>query len=160
MVWILVIGIIGYLCYKFPGFRIFTIVVGIIIVLGTAALIYGSDRNQQIAKSLIPTDQVQLTNLRLNKGFSLYQLSGEVTNNSSHELTDITLAVTAYDCPSDIINSDCLTVGQDNNVSTYIDVPPNQVRALNDATYVNLDNMPPIKGTFLWSYKIIGTIGK
>jgi hypothetical protein len=108
----------------------------------------------------VPLNQVELTDLRLSKGFSLYKLSGNVKNNSTHHLQSITLLVKAYDCPSNTITSDCQIIGEDDRVSTYVDVPPNQVRALNDVTFVKLDNMPQVKRTFIWSYDLTGTIGK
>ena len=160
MLWILVIGILIFLGFKYPAFGIFSLVCIGIIILVFVIIISSSNHKQEIAKSLISIDQIQLTNLTLNKSSMSYQLSGQVKNNSNYELEDITLAVTAYDCPTNTITSDCITIGQDNNVSTYVNIPSNQVRALNDVTYVNLDNMPPVKGMFLWSYKIVGTIGK
>jgi hypothetical protein len=164
MAWIIAIGILIFLGLAYPAFGKSAIKIGgalvLVAVVGITIVIFSSNQKQQEAKSLIPLNQVELTNLRLSKGYSLYQLSGEVKNNSTHELQDITLSVKAYDCPGDTITSDCQIIGEDDSVSTYIDVPPNQVRALNDVTYVNLDNMPQVKGTFLWSYDLIGTIGK
>ena len=164
MLWIIGIGILVFLGLAYPAFGKFALIAGGILALVFVIFIVWtlseSSHQQQVAKSLISPDQISITNLRLSKGFSLYQLSGEVTNNSSHELTDLTFAVKAYDCPGNTITSDCQTVGEDDNVSTYIDVPPGQVRSLNNVAYVNLDNMPPIKGTFLWSYNIVGTMGR
>ena len=164
MVWIIAIGILIFLGLKFPAFGKFAFIGGGIVVLIIALIITwsvsDSNQKQKVAKSLIPINQIELTNLRLSKGFSLYQLSGEVKNNSAYELQDITLAVKAYDCPGNTITGDCTIVGEDDNVSTYIEVPPNQVRSLNDVTYVNLDNMPSIRGNFLWSYGLVSTIAK
>ncbi len=164
MVWIIAIGILLFLGLKFPKFGKFALVGGGIIILLIALIITwsvsDSNQKQQVAKSLIPINQIELSNLRLSKGFSLYQLSGEVKNNSSYELQDISLAVKAYDCPDTTITSNCTIVGEDDNVSTYIDVHPNQVRSLNNVTYVNLDNMPPVRGNFLWSYNLVSTIAK
>ena len=160
MVWLIVICIFIFLLYKFPTFRLVILVIGGVLILLVGLMLYNSNTKFNDSKSLIPANQIELTNLTLTKGFSLYQLHGEVKNNSAYELQDITLAVKAYDCPSSTITSDCVIVGEDDNVSTYIDVPSNQVRSLNDVTYVNLDNMPPIKGNFLWSYNIVGTIAK
>lgn len=158
------IGILIFLGLKYPVFGKFSIVVVGAIVLLAIIIIWwtvsDSNNKQKIAKSLIPIDQIELSNLKLNKGFSLYELSGEVKNNSNYELIDITLAVKAYDCPGYTITDECIIVGEDDNVSTYIDVPSGQVRSLNNVTDVNLDNMPPIKGNFLWSYSLVGTIAK
>ncbi len=158
MAWLIGIGIIAFLCYKFPTFRVIILVVGGIAVLGIAWLLYSDNHQQQVAKTLIPINQIQLTNVRLGQG-NFRELSGEARNNSSYELTGINLVVKAFDCPTDSITADCVTIGQDNNVSIYIDVPPNQVRGISSA-YVSLNDMPPIKGRFLWSYDITGTTGK
>ncbi|MEI6850039.1 MAG: hypothetical protein WCK29_03295 [archaeon] len=160
MVWLIIVCIFIFLLYRFPTFRVIIFIIGVIIAIIIGITIYSSNAKFKESKSLIPANQIELTNLTLNKGSYLYQLHGEVKNNSSYELQDITFAVKAYDCPSSTITSECVTVGEDNDVSTYIVVPPNQVRSLNDVTYVNFDNMPTIKGTFLWSYNIIGTIAK
>jgi hypothetical protein len=164
MVWIIAIGILIFLGLKFPQFGKFTLIGGGIIILIIALIITwsisDSNQKQKVAKSLIPVNQIELSNLRLNKGFSLYQLSGEVKNNSAYQLEDITLAVKAYDCPGNTITNECTIIGEDDDVSTYIEVPSNQVRSLNDVTYVNLDNMPPVRGNFLWSYDLVSTIAK
>ena len=160
MVWLIVICIFIFLLYKFPTFRVIIFILGGILALVIVISISSSNAKFAKSKSLIPANQIEVSNLSLNKGYSLYQLSGELKNNSAYELQDITFAVKAYDCPSSTITNDCTVVGEDDNVSTYIDVPPGQVRSLNDVTYVNLDNMPSIRGTFLWSYNIVGTIAK
>lgn len=164
LAFVILIGILIFLGLKFPAFGKFVLIGGGIIVLLIVIFFWWtiSDSNdkQKVAQSLIQPNQIEATNLTMKKGFSLYQLSGEIKNNSSYELTDLTFAIKAYDCPSDTITNDCTIIGQDDDVSTYIDVPPNQVRAINDATYVNLDNMPAVRGNFLWSYSIVKTIAK
>ena len=160
MVWLIVICIFIFLLYKFPTFRVVIFILGGILALVVIISITSSNAKFAKSKSLIPASQIEVSNLRLSKGYSLYQLSGEIKNNSAYELQDITFAVKAYDCPGSTITSDCTVVGEDDAVSTYIDVPSGQVRSLNDVTYVNLDNMPSIRGTFLWSYDIEGTIAK
>lgn len=163
MVWIIVIGILLFFGLKYPVFGKSTLLIIAVLVLGVILLIvistYSGEQRLAASKSLIPLNQVTITNLRLSRGYA-YQLSGEVRNNSNHTLLDITLAVKAYDCPGYTISSDCTTIGEDDNVSAYVDIPPNQVRALNSATYVQLNNMPPVQGNFLWTYDLTGTMGQ
>jgi hypothetical protein len=162
--WVIAIGVLIFLGLRYPAFGKSALKIGGVLVLvavvGVASIIYSSNQKQEAAKSLIPLNQVELNNLRLSKSFSLFQLFGEVKNNSTHRLQSITLSVKAYDCPNNTITADCQIIGEDGNVYTYINVPPNQVRALNGVTYVHLDNMPKVKGTFLWSYDLTGTIGE
>jgi hypothetical protein len=160
MAWVIGIGILIFLCIKFPNFRKFTIGIAILIVLVIAWFIFSSQHNEEVAKTLISKDQIEINNLRLGQQYSSsYQLTGEAKNNSSHELTGITFTVKAFDCPSNVITSDCTVIGQDNNVYVYIDIPSNQVRQI-DSAYVSLSNMPQVKGQFLWSYEISGITGK
>lgn len=160
MTWIIAIGVLIVLGFTFPEFGKFTLISAGIIILIIIWFISDSNQKQKAAKSLIPLNEVMLSNLKLSKESSLYQLSGEVKNNSPYQLEDITLSVKAYDCPGSTITNDCTIVGEDNDVSNYIVVPPNQVRSLNNATYVNLYNMPPLRGNFLWSYELRSTTAK
>lgn len=145
--------------FVFPPFRKFALVVGGLIVLVIVGFILYSNHQESVSKSLILISQVQLNNLRLGQEYSSYKLTGEVKNNSSHDLFDVYLKVTAYDCPESSITPSCITIGQDDNVNISVNVPPNQVRAI-DYAYVSLYSMPKVKGTFLWSYEITGTRGR
>ena len=96
-----------------------------------------------------------------------YLSSPQVKNNSDHELTGMNMTVTAYDCPTSSITSNCETIGQDTNVDIYIDVPAHQVRAMNsnngyvtNGGSVSLYNMPRLKGQFLWSYDVTSITGR
>ncbi|MDB5194192.1 MAG: hypothetical protein JWN50_206 [Parcubacteria group bacterium] len=158
MAWIIGIGALIFLCYKFPEFR--KLLGGIILLLVLATGIYylNDSVNQKVAESLITADQIQIKDLKLYPTYSDYTLKGQIKNNSSHTLTEIDMTVTAYDCPDTEITSACETIGEDQNFINP-DVPANQVRVLPD-TYVNFYNMPQVKGYFLWSYKITKIIGK
>ena len=157
-------GLIVVFWFVFPPFRKFFLV-GVIsvVLLITGFIIYSTNESnyrEKVSKSLISISQVQLDNLTLNQQYGSYQLSGEVKNNSSeHNLSDVYLKVTAYDCPEASITSSCTTIGEDDSVDISVNVPPNQVRAI-DKDYVYLDSMPKAKGTFLWSYTITGTRGR
>lgn len=159
MIWLLGIGLFIVFWFVFPPFRKFALVVGGLIVLVIVGFIVYSNHEESVSKSLIQPSQIQLINLRLGQQYSSYQLSGEVKNNSTHTLFDVYLKVTAYDCPTSEITPSCTTIGQDNNVNISVNVPSNQVRAI-DYAYVSLYQMPQVKGTFLWAYEITGTRGR
>lgn len=159
MAWVLGLGIFAFLLFKFPAFRTGTLIVGGLGALLIVGEIYSEQSNQKAAKALIPKAQLDLNNIRLANSYSSYTLTGEVRNNSPHELTSIRLAVTVFDCPSMSIASDCTTIGEDKDVYVSLDIPPQQVRAITSA-YVTLRDMPPIKKNFLWSYSVIETTGK
>jgi len=159
MVWILGIALFLLFWFIFPPFRKFALVAGGAIVVGILLILFITNEQEQSAKTLIPINQVQLNNLRLGKQYSSQELTGEVKNNSGHQLFDVYLKVTAFDCPGSSITSSCTAIGEDDHVDISVNVPPNQVRAINYA-YVYLSNMPQVRGTFLWSYEITGTRGK
>jgi hypothetical protein len=160
MVWLLAIALLVVFWFVFPPFRKFVLVVGGFLVLLMAGTLLYYNHEESVSRSLIPASNVELTEMRLHSdSSSSYELLGEVRNTSEHELTGVLLKVTAYDCPGPSITSSCTTIGEDNSVSIYVDVPTNQVRTI-DMTYVFLPSMPAPKGTFLWSYKIIGTQGR
>jgi len=168
MAWVIGIGILIFLCIKFPNFRVFAIGIAVLIVLVIAYFIFSSQHDQEVRKTLITKDQIELTNLNLKTGSisNYYYLTAGIKNNSTHELTGINLTVKAYDCPGTSITSNCEIIGQDDNVDISVDVPANQVRAINSDNYavnggsVSLDSMPRVKGQFLWSYDITGITGR
>lgn len=160
MVWVIAVGLIIIFWFIFPPFRKFVLVVGGLLVVGIIIVLVGINNKEQTAKSLIPSSQIALVNLELSRDYGGgYELSGEVQNHSSHELTSATLDAKAYDCPTNSITPNCTVIGEDKNVYVFIDVPSGQVRSIND-TYVDFYGMPSIKGHFLWNYTITGTEGQ
>lgn len=161
MIWLLGIALTIVFWFIFPPFRKFILVVGGLFVLLIVGLILNSNYQESASKSLIPTSQIQLTNLRLvNDNIGEKELYGEVRNNSDKELLDVYLKITAYDCPESSITPSCTTIGQDDSVSAVSGIiPPHQVRVISGA-FVSFYNMPSVKGNFLWSYEITGTRGR
>jgi hypothetical protein len=151
MVYLLAACVAGFILYTFPQARkISAIAIAIVAALiGIFILKDASDR--RVAASLISPEALALSDVKLGSDFG-YRLEGEVTNNSSHTLTRMTFVVTAYDCPADTITAQCLTVGQDDDVSSFVTVPGGQVRAFD--AMVSLTSMPAIKHNFLWSYSL------
>lgn len=168
MTWIIAIGILLFLGLMYPHFgKVALMGVGAVILLIVVAFwwIYVSSSNEQkAAESLISPAQLELINLQLFRpssggyGYvtsSGYNLTGEIKNNSSHTLTSANVAISAYDCPSDTIDAQCETIGE-SDVYLSITVPPHQRRSItNETAYFN--DMPSIKGNFLWSYEITET---
>lgn len=161
MIWLLGIALIIVFWFVFPPFRVFILIVGGILVVGIIVILLWTGGEQQAAASLISPSQIVFNNVRLSQQNGFYNLTGAVQNNSSHELTGVTLDVKAYDCPTNTITSDCATIGEDTNVDILITVPAGQIREItNDDDFVSLYDMPPIRNIFLWNYSITGTTGR
>jgi hypothetical protein len=103
-------------------------------------------------------DEVEVTNLRLKKQYSSYELTGEIKNISPSILDAVVLKIIAYDCPESTITAACVIIGENDDVYIPVTIPPNQVRAI--LKYVSFYDMTQLKGRFLWTYKIVGTRAK
>lgn len=154
MIWFLGICLIGFLIFYFPAFRRYSLyAIGVICVLAFAVYSYDNHK-QAVAKSLISAGQLALSKVILTSNYG-YDISGEVQNNSRYTLSDMTIEVTAFDCPGFVIDRSCRIVGDDRDVYVWVEVPPAQVRAFSGA--VSLANMPAIQGHFLWQFSVVGT---
>jgi hypothetical protein len=156
MIWFLGICLIGFLIFYFPAFRRFSLyAIGTVCVI--ALLVYGYYRQKETAeKSLISSSQLTLSDVTLTTDFG-YSISGEVQNNSRYALSAMTIKVTAFDCPTLVIDRSCRTIGEDEDVQVWTEVPPAQVRRFSG--YVTLSNMPAIRGKFVWQFEVVGTKG-
>lgn len=161
LAWVIAFGIVGYFLYKSAKFRKYSaigagglFILGLII--GGVMWAYESFTENQ-AKSLISADQLELTDFNLSQTYSSWNIKGQIKNNSSYSLEGITLKVRAYDCPTESTGPGCEIVGEDDDVSMYISVPPGQIRQTD--TYVSLYNMPSIKNHFVWAYDIVEVRG-
>lgn len=164
MVPFLVIASIVMLSIFFPEFRIFAIVLSVILVVIVISLFYYDNNRQQVSKTLIKISDIEIQDLVLHSssgGSGLgnfvpqtvsYSLSGEVKNNSKYDLGSVTLELLAYDCVSDFIDQSCQTIG-DTKVPLFAGAPPNQIRSIS-SSYVSFDNMPSVKNNFLWKYEV------
>lgn len=154
MLWLIGIALFLLFWFIFPPFRKFAVIAGILIVAGIGIILLWSSQQEQASMSLIKPYQIEIDNLRLGQQYSSYSLSGQIKNNSDHELTDIVLDVKAFDCPTSSITSACNTIGEDKNAYFFVDVPAGQVRSMSDS-FVSFGDMPPVQGQFLWSYSIV-----
>jgi hypothetical protein len=121
------------------------------------------------SQTKINANQVVITNPGLKDNYGSYVLTGEIQNNSDYELSGLYLIIKAYDCPTNNITPDCLTIGEDDNVYVSVNIPAGQVRQINGTNSggyvtstnfvnVNLSNMPTVKNQFMWSYQITRAI--
>ena len=158
LAWVIGLGILAYFLSKFSKFRkYFLITIVGIVGLGIIAsglywgITYLIERN---AKSMISADQVEMTELKLWAQYaSSWSISGKIKNNSAHILDGLTMKITAYDCPTNLVTPECETIGEDPEVYVSVTVPSGQVRQL-DRGYISLNNMPTVKNTFLWTYEL------
>ena len=170
MIWIIAIGILLFLGLMYPHFgKVALMGVGAVILLIVIAIgwMYVSSSNEQkAAESLISPAQLELINLELFRPTSSggyppppgWNLTGEIKNNSNHTLTFAEVAITAFDCPEDTLTPQCETIGESDVYLGISDVPPHQRRSITNVT-VYFNDMPAIKGNFLWSYEITETRG-
>jgi hypothetical protein len=130
---------------------------------------------EELSRRLIRPDEI------LGQTYGSWKVKGNVTNRSAYELSGFTLKIKVQDCPtslsptsstwdrfplvqqtmepavsSDVSSDRCTTVGE-NEVSTYLSVPPNQMRAFDH--YVSLYDMPQPK-KLGWTYTIQEVRGK
>src|SRR5262245_7507365 len=103
---------------------------------------------------IIRPDEVVFTDTVLGQTYGSWKVKGNVTNHSAYELSGFTLKIKVQDCP--VSGDHCTTVGED-EVSTYLSVPPNQMRAFEH--YVSLYNMPRFT-KWGWTYTVQEVRGK
>ena len=132
------------------------------------------------ATTAIRSDELLLTDVSLNHGYSGWTLKGTVTNNSKVALGSISFLITIKDCPT---NKQCKIIGQENTATRTqshlaglfddipsgdgsppscsspcehwvldVLVPPGQVR-LFETNEMEFRNMPPSSSP-QWTYQI------
>ena len=158
LAWVVAFGIVAYFMYKSPKFRkYFAIGLGCLIAASLTiggTVWYFSNLKENKEKSLINVDQLELTDLTLGQQYSSWGITGKIKNNSSYILEYLILKVTAYDCPTDVIDVNCEIVGEDDGVHLSVTVPPGQLRKIGSG-YVSFFNMPTVKNKFVWSYEVL-----
>ncbi|TMJ94465.1 MAG: hypothetical protein E6G74_22965 [Alphaproteobacteria bacterium] len=149
MVWLflsVVLIVVVYLAVQFPAFRkaIWVCLAGlfVLVAVGVGWLYYvkiQEDKRAELSRRLINPDEIVFTDTVLGQSIGgLWRVKGNVTNRSSHELSGFTLKIVVRDCPVPG-ESFCTTIGED-EVSTYLSVPPSQTRAFEEQ--VTLRDMP------------------
>ena len=159
MVWLflsVVLIVVVYLAVQFPAFRkaIWVCLAGlfVLVAVGVGWLYYvkiQEDKRAELSRRLINPDEIVFTDTVLGESIGgLWRVKGNVTNRSSHELSGFTLKIVVRDCPVPG-ESFCTTIGED-EVSTYLSVPPSQTRAFEEQ--VTLRDMPE-STKWGWTYR-------
>jgi hypothetical protein len=140
------------LMIKYPGFRIGTLIVALLIGAGTWMAIENEDRKDKRAASLIKKTEIEFRDLRLSLStYGSHDLKGSLKNLSQeHTLKSLTMLVKAFDCPEKKLTPRCEVICESRE-HIYIRVPPGQVRQINE--YVTFSHMPKARN-FLWSYSV------
>jgi hypothetical protein len=154
MVWLflsVLLVVVVYLAIQFPAFRkaigVCLAVLFIAVVVGAGWLYYMKIEGDKRVH-LIHPDELVFTDTVLVQTYRSWKVKGKVTNRSSHELSNFTLTIKVQDCP--VSGDRCTTVGE-HDVSVYLSVPPNQMRAFED--YVGLHDMPELT-KWGWTYTV------
>ncbi|CAN5191904.1 hypothetical protein BH10PSE11_BH10PSE11_08220 [soil metagenome] len=146
-----------------PGFRNFVLISAVVLGAGVWWLIDSSNRQsekrqadqaaaERIAYSAIKATDLQLDDVQLKKatyGLADFTIEGTVANNSKSLLSSIFFEVTLTDC----LNDNCKIVGQA-STSASVAVPAGQVRSFSSYA-LKFENLPPVKGSRTWKYRIV-----
>ena len=147
-----VIFVVLWLLVAIPAFRYFILVLVVIGGLGLGLRVAYALRQERLPLTVIPSDQVELTDIRLASSRGSYRLSGKIENLSQrYTLRDVHLEVTLYDCPPRAVNEKCVLIGQETSYS-YVSVPPGHIHALDG--YLGFSNLPRPAGRLMWGYRL------
>lgn len=153
---IIAIIAIVFFAIAYPGFRKFLLgLFGLLVAAGVAIYLYEQNesrergKREQVARSLIGSSEVELQNLTMSNDFGSWKIKGLVKNNSRHQIEKIKLAIAVSNCDGNKKN--CVIVGTDDDVTSYLDIPAGQARALD--AFVTLRNMPQLTD-WTWTYRV------
>jgi hypothetical protein len=161
MLWILIAVIVIIAAVVNPAVRkVVGGVLGLVVLAGLGLFAYISyqdqidKREEQAAKQRIPHTNVELSDLRM--GLTQFgRLNGRVKNNDGrHTLTRLELRLRIRDCADP---EKCDTVGEALE-SIDIEIPPGQVRALNETTYFR--DLGPERPGRTWTYDLVSVSGR
>jgi hypothetical protein len=164
MVWLflsVLLVVVVYLAIQSQGFRKalrVCLAVLFILAVGVVGWLYylkiEGDKQEELSRRLIRPGEIIFTDTLLGQSSGSWRVKGNVTNRSSHELSGFTIKIEVQDCP---VSSDrCTTIGE-KEVSTYLSVPPNQMRAFEE--FISLRDMPESK-KWGWTYTVQEVRGK
>jgi hypothetical protein len=160
MLWFIVGLIVIFLAFGAAGVRtalkVAALVAALLLVVVVVYIInhdMSAKAEREAAKKRIAISEIQFEDIRLSLG-GFEKLTGRIRNGSSrYVLTGVEMAITVRDCVSGV----CDVVGQASH-TVMLDVPPGQVRAVDD--YVYFSNMPPKRGEYQWDYQIKSVEGR
>jgi hypothetical protein len=164
MIWLflsVLLVVVVYSAIQFPAFRkgvkVLLTVLFIVVAGGAAWLYYlnlEENKRAELSRRLIRPDEVVFSDTVLGQTYGSWKVKGNVTNRSAHELEGFTLKIKVQECP--VSDDHCTTIGE-NEVSTYLSVPPNQMQAFEH--YVSLYDMPQPK-KWGWTFTVQEVRGK
>lgn len=163
---LLLVIIVIALAIRFKWVRWLLLIPVVLVVILIAYFVQQASEQKQeteASKHRISGAELELTNLGLspaNYG-TIYQLTGRVQNHSSrYSLTGLTIEVTLQDCLTTPPGrrENCDTIGQATDHIYSIDIPPGQVRGIQESVYFS--NVPPIRGKWAWSYRLVDIEGR
>jgi hypothetical protein len=145
MVWLflsVLLVVVVYLAIQSQGFRKtlrVCLAVPFILAVGVVGWLYylkiEGDKQEELSRRLIRPDEIIFTDTLLGQSSGSWRVKGNVTNRSSHELSGF----------------------GEKEVSTYLSVPPNQMRAFEE--FISLRDMPESK-KWGWTYTVQEVRGK
>lgn len=141
MVWLFVIVLIVLIIFV-PSFRVFSVGIAGLAVVGILLLWGYSSYSNNVALTKINPSEIVLSDLRTEKDYSTQKLYGRITNNSKYELSSLQLKFTYKDCETANGNN-CVVIGED-DVYVSESVPGGQARDFD--SYMKT---PPIPKGFL-----------
>jgi hypothetical protein len=153
---IIAIIAIVFFAIAYPGFRKFLLVLfaGLIAASIGMYLYFENESRQREkrelqARSLIRSSDVEFQSLVMSESYGFWKIKGLVKNNSRYPIERIKLMVEVSNCDGNKRN--CVVVGTDDDVTSYLDIPPGQARALE--SFVTLRNLPQLTD-WSWSYRV------
>ena len=137
-------------------FRLLSLYLIAAAVIGGYVLYLNGEKQQKLAKSRIPAEEVAISGVHIDLQNSTYHFIGRITNNSkSFTLKYIELHLIARDCATKNDHQFCVAIG-DAREPIQIIVPPGQSRDLNEPMYTLTGNLTP-RGKINWQYNILET---
>ncbi len=152
---VVIIGIYVYILLRAPQFRLAGGIVAAALLGGLSYYILATNPEPRAEMRRIEVVEVTLSDVELDIGIRISELSGRVVNASEKfDMTGILLNVKLFDCPTaDSELSECYTIGEDSG-EARVTVPPGQLRSFNASLLFT--SLPEIIGEIRWTHEIIG----
>lgn len=136
-----------------PAFRVVVLGLVFLIIAGVYILYaHDADKKQRRLSAISPSEiEIRDSTLKYNYGYTFAAIAKN--NSKSFNLRRINVLVSAYDCPETdpTDRTRCEAIGED-TISISSSIPAGHIRQINGL--VSFGDMPPIKGRFVWNYRI------
>ena len=98
---LIVVFLLAYITIKKPVFGEVIIAISVLMILAATFFYFQKDNRVENKKSLIPLDEIQLSDIFHSLAYGYYhKLNAHLQNNSkTHRLQSIILAINFYECP-------------------------------------------------------------